>query len=162
MLPILRMRFLSPLTISSVSPSILKPSPLFFANGANSVSNISAMERSLNGFMTGCFLAAVQTEIHQQVVYHPCHAPGGIIDSLCVTDAVVRFRVVQQQFGVAADGGQRGAQFVGDVLDEVAPQFDQLFICVIALLQLSNELLTLFPFVVIASDFPVDGEIRQE
>ena len=36
----------------------------------------------------------------------------------------VRLRVVQQQFGVAADGGQRGAQFVGDILDEVAPQLD--------------------------------------
>lgn len=63
-------------------------------------------------------------EIHQQAVYHPCHASSGIMDGVCMAHAAVSLRVVQQQFGVAADGGQRGAQFVGDVLDEVAPQLD--------------------------------------
>ena len=72
----------------------------------------------------GCSLAAVQTEIYQQIVYHPCHAPGGIMDGVCMAHAAVSLCVVQQQFGVAADGGQRGAQFVGDVLDEVTSQLD--------------------------------------
>ena len=53
LLPILSMRFLSPLTISSVWFSAMKISCLPFANGANSVSNVSAMEYSLNGLTIG-------------------------------------------------------------------------------------------------------------
>ena len=46
------------------------------------------------------FLAAVQPEIHQKVVYHSRHTPGGIPDGLCVAHTVVCLRVVQQQLGV--------------------------------------------------------------
>ncbi len=74
--PILRMRFLSPTTISSVSPSILKPSPLFFANGANSVSNIPAMERSLNGLMTSVSLPLSRREYTSRLFIIPAMRPA--------------------------------------------------------------------------------------
>lgn len=67
--------------------------------------------------------------------------------------------IVQQKFGVAADGGQRCTQFMAYVLYEVAPQAYKFLVPGVALLQFADKLFTLFLFVRVAFQFPMDGEI---
>ena len=76
MLPILRMRFLSPPTISFAWFFTVKARCLLAANGPNSVSNVPAMEHSLNGFMTGVSLPRSRRKYTSRLFIIPAMRPA--------------------------------------------------------------------------------------
>ena len=78
--------------------------------------------RDVGGGTVELFLPGVEPRQPQQVLHQPLHAGGVALDDL--QEAFARLgvvRVVEQRFRVALDCGERRAQFVGDVGDEIPP-----------------------------------------
>ena len=76
LLPMLRMWFLSPLTISSAWFSTVNVSCLPFAKGANSVAKVSAMEHSLNGLTLGVSLPLSNRKYTSRLFIIPAMRPA--------------------------------------------------------------------------------------
>ena len=74
------------------------------------------------GCTLGRFLLRVEPREPEQVADQPLHAPRMAIDHLEEFLPLLRLdRIFHQRFDVSADRGQRRAQLVRDVRDEVAP-----------------------------------------
>ena len=68
------------------------------------------------------FLLRVEARQAQQVANQPLHPPGVAIDHLEEFPALFRLdRLFHQRFDISADRGQRRAQLVRHVGDEIAP-----------------------------------------
>ena len=66
-------------------------------------------------------VAGLDPRQDQQVLGEPGHARGILADDLQkITQRLLRVHSVQQGLGISLDRGQRGAQFVRDVGDEIA------------------------------------------